>query len=877
MRSFIKNTKGAVTVFVTLLLIPAILVSGTAVDLSRIHTARSILQDANQMAANSVLTQYDALLYDLYGLFGVAKDDPILGELLDTYVSVTVFGEETGASHPGTLQLFSGDGLTLDGPNFAEDKDLGNPDVLRRQIEEYMKFRGPVILVKNIIEALEGNKLKEDTALIKDKLAIEEGMAKLYDKYKELYNAIIAADKCNQAIGGIAGGSFAAVSSSLTNLRDYFIDLETFYESWELTDETECPEIKNEYAAYYRALLRNVAVLTTGGQKGYSWYDGRWELYSSVIGLNQTIENAKIQADNFKVKFDEVVNIARELDAMHDELSRNVDDLERKLNNGECGEDLKKALTDKTGSPPMTVVERYRDVLQWDNIEGMASVNQNGGYSYIDNSVKPLLDGVKYRNANDAGAGSLSRAELAAIAISSGFALKDSVSAADSRAAQFAKFPADSVTYKMPPGFLKFAEYPGRNKPFFEALSAMVNQPQFDPVKIFEGQQDEGGENTKEKQKNLIDSLLKIVQTAINGLKNEPLGAEYINDSEIPPPEKMSLIDIAEMIPKALSEPVIGVITDPLGSLGKTGDYLLLLTYCTSMFSNYSDTKPESVGKTKEQLEQINFTKSISGVPISPEVNYFYQSEWEYLYKGSNNAGTNLSAVTRLIFMIRLVCNYITVFSVNEITSIVTSIQAAFAWCPPLGVVLGELARGAFVAAESVVDVSALRSGHKVKLFKNVLNGEWLCSPSGVKTALQTIISESAIGTNTPGNEESTQEKGLTYSQYMLFLLISKAVVYLGDAPDAATELAQRTGNLIEWNVVNYRNGINADEEKMADALTNEDRFRLADMKTDFSLTTTAELRMMFLSMPFSQKFSLSRGFIAPSSILIGVTDYRGY
>ena len=93
MRKCFKDTKGAVTVFVTLLLIPAILISGSAVDLSRILTARSVMQDANQLASNSVLTQYNALLQDLYGLFGVAEDDPILGDLLDDYIKVAVFGE----------------------------------------------------------------------------------------------------------------------------------------------------------------------------------------------------------------------------------------------------------------------------------------------------------------------------------------------------------------------------------------------------------------------------------------------------------------------------------------------------------------------------------------------------------------------------------------------------------------------------------------------------------------------------------------------------------------------------------------------------------------------------------------------------------------
>ena len=53
-QKLLHNCTGAVTVFVTLLLIPAVLVSGTGVDIARIYTARSVLQDGNQLAANSV-------------------------------------------------------------------------------------------------------------------------------------------------------------------------------------------------------------------------------------------------------------------------------------------------------------------------------------------------------------------------------------------------------------------------------------------------------------------------------------------------------------------------------------------------------------------------------------------------------------------------------------------------------------------------------------------------------------------------------------------------------------------------------------------------------------------------------------------------------
>ena len=220
--------------------------------------------------------------------------------------------------------------------------------------------------------------------------------------------------------------------------------------------------------------------------------------------------------------------------------------------------------------------------------------------------------------------------------------------------------------------------------------------------------------------------------------------------------------------------------------------------------------------------------------------------------------------------MVRLICNYITVFSVSEITSVVTSIQTAFAWMPPLGLLLGELARAAFVAAESVADVAALRSGYKAPIFKNASAGEWLCSPSGLSSVLNGIITGGSVAEALLGSD-----RGLSYSHYMLFFFIKKAVFYIGAEGDAGTELAVRTGNLIEWNMINKQNGIDADEEKMAEALADDGRFMLSNMSVGFSLITTANMRMLFLSMPLAQRGV--DGIIPAQTLPITAEDYRGY
>ena len=874
MRKFFADIEGAVTVFVTLLLIPAILISGTAVDLARIHTARSIIQDANQLAANSVLTQYNAILYDIYGLLGVAQDDPILEKLLDEYIRVSVFGEDLQDRSLGTLQLFYGSNLSMEELFFPDDKNLRDEDVLRRQIEEYMKFRGPVLIVKEFLDALEGNNIKEDATIIGNKVEIESIISKIYDKYKELYNAITAADKCILPIGGISGGAFGSVSSTLNIIRNQFVDLNKTYDLW---DSATSDYWKSDYAAKYKAILSNIRSYTVGGQTGNSWGNGRWGSFGNPQGLNKTIENAKQQADSFKPKFDAVLDISREIDALRGELSRKIDELETNLNSGKCSDDLKRALTQRQPGEKQSLIEQYRSILKWNNIEEMAKVFKDGGYSYIDDTVKPMLDGVMYRNANNLAAPSLTREELEMLPSNPSFALSGSVLASRSRSAVFAGFPEDSVTYKMPPGFLKYAEHPGRNRAFYNELKAMMDKPELPPVQLFDGQEEAEGKDGEEKQRNMIDSLLELVNTAYSGLTNDPLGAKYVLDSAAPNQKELSIFEFLEMIPEALNEPVLGVIQDPMDKLAEAGDYVLLLTYGTSVFSNYTTARPESIGKTRNNLDESKLPKSITGVPIGPGVNYFFQSEWEYLYNGSNNAGANLNAITRLLFLVRMICNYIKVFSVSEITTVVTSIRATFAWAPPLGIVLGELARAAFVAAETVIDVAALRSGHKAPLLKNVAAGEWICSPSGVVNAMSDLISYAGAGEKSAGEKSARNEKGLSYSNYMLFFFITKAVVYVGKYGDAATEFAARAGNLIEWNLINHLGGIKCDERKMSEALAKKDRFKLSEMKTDFSITTTVDLRMLFLSMVFAQEFSDSRGIGMPQTMPVRVTDYRGY
>jgi hypothetical protein len=192
-----------------------------------------------------------------------------------------------------------------------------------------------------------------------------------------------------------------------------------------------------------------------------------------------------------------------------------------------------------------------------------------------------MLDKVVYRNADNTSSETLSRSQLANLASNSSFALSTRVSTNSSKAAYFASF--SNVTYKML-DYTNFAGQSDNHRKFFEELTEMMNQPALDPIKLYKDQKDEKGKDAEEKQKNIIDALIKLANEAYNGLTNNPQGAKQIDDIATPDPEKIGLLDIVKMIKTALTENIIGIFHDPLGSIAQTGDYMLLLTYDATMF-----------------------------------------------------------------------------------------------------------------------------------------------------------------------------------------------------------------------------------------------------------------------------------------------------
>lgn len=204
-----KKTRGAVSVFLVIILVPCIVVSSLFVELGRTHMSKSMANSASDLALNSLLTNYDAELNEWYGMVascqsidefynvsaefflrtlssqGLSEDEIFL--LSDYYSSVT--GDESifelMEEDKNIVDLLQVEAKT-DVSNMITPVDganLSNATIIKDDVIEFMKYRAPIELTVDIID-----KFKSDDNGITDALEAEENEP-LVNSKTEFYEA----------------------------------------------------------------------------------------------------------------------------------------------------------------------------------------------------------------------------------------------------------------------------------------------------------------------------------------------------------------------------------------------------------------------------------------------------------------------------------------------------------------------------------------------------------------------------------------------------------------------------------------------------------------------------------------------------------------
>lgn len=146
------NEKGAITVFLAIVFMSAVLIAGMAIDISRIIAAENKVQGALDSSARSVMAEYDGELVGSYGLYGLDTASDGIGDEFYKYISVNLKERHQG------IRLLDIDVDRKDVEIYGMNSLLKD-DAFRSQIQEYMKYRTMINASESLVEQLKNIRL----------------------------------------------------------------------------------------------------------------------------------------------------------------------------------------------------------------------------------------------------------------------------------------------------------------------------------------------------------------------------------------------------------------------------------------------------------------------------------------------------------------------------------------------------------------------------------------------------------------------------------------------------------------------------------------------------------------------------------------------
>lgn len=197
-------------------MLPTMLFSALMVDISRLNLAKSMVSSAGDVALNSALADYDTVLKDVYGLFSITQTEEDWEENIHRYFEETLTGqgivsEEDAGDYVTMLLGNIAEYLVTDGntpvnfldmvvdgfnANGVEGSSLAEAEILKKQIVEYMKYRGPYEFGMSFLDGLKAfEKVEDQSNVVEVKVKTQEKTQEVSDACKQLYDDIVAYEK----------------------------------------------------------------------------------------------------------------------------------------------------------------------------------------------------------------------------------------------------------------------------------------------------------------------------------------------------------------------------------------------------------------------------------------------------------------------------------------------------------------------------------------------------------------------------------------------------------------------------------------------------------------------------------------------------------
>lgn len=144
--------RGAISVFLTLILLPTVVFGGLVTDAVRVYQAKGLISEAGELAMNAGLSYYDGALKNAYGLLALEKMPEDLD--IEQYFVNTL----RASGLEGAKDVKSMMDLQVEGGSFqvygVDGSKIYETEAEKMQILEYMKYRAPVCIGEQLLEKL---------------------------------------------------------------------------------------------------------------------------------------------------------------------------------------------------------------------------------------------------------------------------------------------------------------------------------------------------------------------------------------------------------------------------------------------------------------------------------------------------------------------------------------------------------------------------------------------------------------------------------------------------------------------------------------------------------------------------------------------------
>jgi hypothetical protein len=203
-----NNRRGAITVYLSIILSAVIMLSGILMDIVRIRAAEVQVRRAANTAAISALAGYNTKLKEDYGLFALhSSDASYLNEAVEDYFGKNLLSDigDINGKHQmygflkgiiinnqykdvDFIDLFN---YKIENCEVTPIYNFTENEITRQQIIEYMKYRAPVQFAENFMEKIDyAASSGELTSFYKQKTAIEKKLGSIEKAMKRLQTYI---------------------------------------------------------------------------------------------------------------------------------------------------------------------------------------------------------------------------------------------------------------------------------------------------------------------------------------------------------------------------------------------------------------------------------------------------------------------------------------------------------------------------------------------------------------------------------------------------------------------------------------------------------------------------------------------------------------